>query len=245
MREIYNWSKLEHENVHKLLGVTMFQGRLGMVSIWMEHGTLQQYLNQHNDISRHALVCEIAEGVAYLHGVNMIHGDLKASNILMSPEGIPKLTDFDYSIISDCSLVFSATTRMGGGTLRWMAPELVIDEEPIERNKMTDIYALGMTFLETITGAFPYSECHRDAQIYGKLARREHPKRSGEHFPANVRGNTTWELLVQCWDYDPPSRPIASRVLVRKIQWQYVPKYLLIPNIYRPASCTEHSWCYY
>ncbi|CAE6476285.1 unnamed protein product [Rhizoctonia solani] len=157
MREIYNWSKLEHENVHKLLGVTMFQGRLGMVSIWMEHGTLQQYLNQRNDISRHALCLQIAEGVAYLHGVNMIHGDLKASNILMSPEGIPKLTDFDYSIISDCSLVFSATTRMGGGTLRWMAPELVIDEEPVERNKRTDIYALGMTFLVSMVEISPRS----------------------------------------------------------------------------------------
>ncbi|KAG8689001.1 hypothetical protein FRC11_004315, partial [Ceratobasidium sp. 423] len=37
MREIYNWSKLEHKNIHKLLGVTLFEGRLGMVSKWMEH----------------------------------------------------------------------------------------------------------------------------------------------------------------------------------------------------------------
>ncbi|CAE6383470.1 unnamed protein product [Rhizoctonia solani] len=218
MREIYNWSKLEHKNIHKLLGVTIFQERLGMVSKWMERGTLQQYLCKSNDINRYALCYQIAEGVAYLHsaGVNMIHGDLKASNILVSSDGILELTDFDYSIISDCSLVFSATTRLGGGTLRWMAPELVIDEEPTERNTKTDIYALGM---ETITNALPYSECQRDAQIYGKLSRRQHPKRAEEHFPANEQGSRAWELLVQCWDYDPFSRPAANQVLDTLARW--------------------------
>ncbi|KDN44814.1 hypothetical protein RSAG8_05287, partial [Rhizoctonia solani AG-8 WAC10335] len=153
MREIYNWSKLDHKNIHKLLGVTMFQGRLGMVSIWMEHGTLQQYLKQHSNADRHALCCQIAEGVAYLHSVSMIHGDLKAGNILVSVDGILKLTDFDYSIISGLSLAFSATTRTGGGTLRWMAPELVLatDEDPAERSKQTDVYALGMTILASVT----------------------------------------------------------------------------------------------
>ncbi|CAE6396175.1 unnamed protein product, partial [Rhizoctonia solani] len=221
MREIYNWSKLEHKNIHKLLGVTIFQERLGMVSKWMERGTLQQYLCKSNDINRYALCYQIAEGVAYLHSanVNMIHGDLKASNILVSSDGILELTDFDYSIISDCSLVFSATTRMGGGTLRWMAPELVVDEEPTDRNTRTDIYALGMTFLETITNALPYSECQRDAQIYGKLSRRQHPKRPEEHFPANEQGSRAWQLLVQCWDYDPFSRPTANQVLDTLAQW--------------------------
>ncbi|CAE6475567.1 unnamed protein product [Rhizoctonia solani] len=150
MREIYNWSKLEHKNIHKLLGVTMFQERLGMVSVWMEHGTLRQYLQQHYNVDRYAM---IAEGVAYLHGMDMIHGDLKACNILVSTDGVLKLTDFDYSIISGHSLVFSATTRTGGGSLRWMAPELLLatDENPAERNKQTDIYALGMTFLASET----------------------------------------------------------------------------------------------
>ncbi|KAG8728367.1 hypothetical protein FRC11_011207, partial [Ceratobasidium sp. 423] len=40
MREIYNWSKLKHENIHELMGVTELHGQLGMVSSWMEHGDL-------------------------------------------------------------------------------------------------------------------------------------------------------------------------------------------------------------
>ncbi|KAG8682148.1 hypothetical protein FRC11_000197 [Ceratobasidium sp. 423] len=148
MRELYNWSKLKHKNIHSLLGVTMFEERVGMVSNWMENGTLKQYLKRCGDINRRALCIGVAEGVAYLHSVNMIHGDLKACNILVSSDGVPKLTDFDHSILSDSSLVFSATTRIGGGTLRWMAPEL--GEESQEKTKHTDVYALGMVYIHSI-----------------------------------------------------------------------------------------------
>ncbi|CAE6460363.1 unnamed protein product [Rhizoctonia solani] len=215
-REIYNWSKLEHKNIHKLLGVTMHEGRVGMVSNWMENGTLQQYLKQRSDINYYPLCIGVAEGVAYLHSVNMVHGDLKACNILVSLDGVPKLTDFDHSILSDSSLVFSATTRIGGGTLRWMAPELLIGEasESQEKNKHTDVYALGMTLLEVVTSSLPYSECRRDHNVLIKLNRKELPKRSMVHFPENEQWNRMWCLLTQCWDHDPMSRPTADDVIV-------------------------------
>ncbi|CUA67419.1 Tyrosine-protein kinase JAK2 [Rhizoctonia solani] len=212
-REIYNWSKLDHENVNKLIGVIMFRERLGMVSEWMEHGNLRQYLNRNASVDRHQLCTQIARGAAYLHSVNMVHGDLKACNILVSSAGILKITDFDYSIFPECSLAFSATSRMGGGTLRWMAPELLLDEEPPQRNLKTDIYALGMTFLETITNAHPYSECQHDHQIYRKLWRKEHPKRSEKYFPNTEWGNGMWNLLLECWNFNPASRPTADTIL--------------------------------
>ncbi|KAL5640216.1 hypothetical protein ACGC1H_007480 [Rhizoctonia solani] len=212
-REIYHWSKLDHENVNKLMGVIIFRERLGMVSEWMEHGNLRQYISRNNDIDRPELCVQIARGVAYLHGVNMVHGDLKACNILVSSAGIIKITDFDYSIFPECSLAFSATTRMGGGTLRWMAPELLLDEMPPQRDMKTDIYALGMPSQETITNAEPYVECERDVQIYHRLARKEHPVRSEEYFPDTEWGNKMWKILLECWDFIPTSRPAASGVL--------------------------------
>lgn len=57
MRELYIWSKAEHENVQALTGIIMFQGRLGMVSPWMEHGNLQEYIEKHPDANRYHLVC--------------------------------------------------------------------------------------------------------------------------------------------------------------------------------------------
>ncbi|KAG8754429.1 hypothetical protein FRC11_006662 [Ceratobasidium sp. 423] len=213
MREIYNWSKLEHKNINKLLGVTMLEGRLGMVSTWMEHGTLQKYLKQHDNINRHSLCVQVAEGVVYLHSMNVIHGDLKTPNILVSLDGTPKLTDFDHSVISDSSLQFSATTRVSRGTTRWMAPELM-DEGPQEKTKSTDVYALGMTFLEILTNALPYSECQSDFQVVVKLTRKELPKRSIEHFPEDEGGNLRWDLLTQCWNHNPKSRPTAEGAII-------------------------------
>ena len=56
MREIYIWSKACHENVQELTGVIMFQGLLGMVSPWMEHGNLQKYLENNPEVERYPLV---------------------------------------------------------------------------------------------------------------------------------------------------------------------------------------------
>ncbi|KAG8740919.1 hypothetical protein FRC10_003578 [Ceratobasidium sp. 414] len=128
-REIYTWSKAQHKNVQELLGVIMFQGQLGMVSPWMDNGNLEEYIRKNPDVDRH---------------------DLR--NVLVDKGGIARLSDFDHSILTNCTLLFTETTNVGGGTLRWMAPELLLssgedDAAPVTRSKQTDIYALGMTML--------------------------------------------------------------------------------------------------
>lgn len=65
MREIYIWFKARHENIHELLGILMFQGRLGMVSRWMENGNLRQYIQKRPDVDRYKLVSLNANYHAY------------------------------------------------------------------------------------------------------------------------------------------------------------------------------------
>ncbi|KAF8598864.1 WD40 repeat-like protein [Ceratobasidium sp. AG-I] len=222
-RELYVWSKLSHPNVQPLDGVIMFQGRLGMVSPWMEYGHMKDYISNFPEVERYELVLGVARGVEYLHGFGMVHGDIKASNVLISRDGVARLSDFDHSILFESSLQFSATTNLGGGTLRWMAPELLIssaesDEDVsrgendvrVTRTKETDVYALGMTILETITGKVPYEEHKSDWAIYRAIDRKRTPVRpdcfsvSGE--------DRTWAILLRCWQHEPGMRPDAEWV---------------------------------
>ena len=57
---MYIWSKLQHVNIQPLLGVVMFQGELGMVSPWMEHGDLGKYIETNSNVERYQLVCPVS-----------------------------------------------------------------------------------------------------------------------------------------------------------------------------------------
>ncbi|QRV80227.1 Tyrosine kinase domain protein [Ceratobasidium sp. AG-Ba] len=214
MREIYTWSKVKHNNVQELMGVIVFQGCLGMVSLWMENGNLEEYLRKNPTVDRHNLCTQVARGVSYLHNMEMVHGDLKARNVLVGPNGVLKLSDFDHSILSKCSLAFTETTNVGGGTLRWMAPELfsATDEEDppsnATRTMQTDVYALAMTMLEIVTGRLPYSEYKVDGGVIMALHQQKLPKRPREL----LSQDRLWALLVACWNQDPHARPTASSV---------------------------------
>ncbi|KAG8711786.1 hypothetical protein FRC09_020409 [Ceratobasidium sp. 395] len=187
--------KAKHENVQELLGVIIFKGQLGMVSLWMDNGNLEEYIRNKPSVNRLALV----------------HGDLKARNVLVDKKGIARLSDFDHSILSNCTLLFTETSNAGGGTLRWMAPELLLksEDDPAlsPRSKETDVYALGMTMLEIITGRVPYAEYKVDSSIIRALDKKEFPDR-----PKETISNGMWRLFEACWDHNPKARPSASKV---------------------------------
>ncbi|KAG9101946.1 hypothetical protein FRC06_002458, partial [Ceratobasidium sp. 370] len=213
MRELYVWSKTKHKNVQQLLGVVVFRGHLGMVSPWMDNGNLEEYIRKYPGADRYGLCVQVARGVSYLHSINMVHGDLKARNVLVDRDGIAKLSDFDHSILSNCTLLFTETTNVGGGTLRWMAPELLLSDEDEKaaaaRTSQTDVYALGMTLLETVTGKVPYAEYKVDRAIIRALDRGQLPKCPEEFTFQNGQENWMWSLLKACWGHDPKARPPA------------------------------------
>ncbi|KAF8599437.1 hypothetical protein BDV93DRAFT_560381 [Ceratobasidium sp. AG-I] len=120
------------------------------------------------------------------------------------------------------TLAFSATTNVGGGTLRWMAPELLKsteheDSSPAVRNMQTDVYALGMTLLEIITGKIPYSEYMQEWGIYRAIDSKKPPTRPKELVGKSQQEDTLWALLLQCWDHNAVARPSASYLLTSNV----------------------------
>ncbi|CAE6510949.1 unnamed protein product [Rhizoctonia solani] len=138
-----------------------------------------------------------------------IHGDIKGLNILVSDDYVPKLADFGTSLLSQHSLRFS-----GGGTsstnftIRYTAPEILMGTT--KHTAEGDVYALGMTILEVITGVVPYAEIGEQA-VFGKVMTKSHPSRPELDLPEGIEhADSLWSLLKQCWASEPHNRPVAT-----------------------------------
>ncbi|KAG9100172.1 hypothetical protein FS749_016035 [Ceratobasidium sp. UAMH 11750] len=140
-RELYVWSRLKHNNVLELLGLALFRDQMAMISPWMESGALLDYIKRNPTVDRCQLAIDVSEGVAYLHQNDIIHGDIKSMNILVSREGIAKLADFGCTELKS-TVRFTTTTSVLAFSLRWTAPEMLTGA--IARSKEADVYAFGM-----------------------------------------------------------------------------------------------------
>ncbi|CAE6352779.1 unnamed protein product [Rhizoctonia solani] len=152
-RELNCWSSHKHKNILPLFGFAVVEGNLAMVSPWMKNGCITEYVTRSPDCDRLKLCAQLAGAIAYLHEQNVIHGDIKGPNVLISDEGDVQVTDFGVSIMDHREIEFSVTST-GAGTQRWQAPEILRGDS--DSSKEADVYALGMTMIEAYTGKHPY-----------------------------------------------------------------------------------------
>ncbi|CUA72981.1 MAP kinase kinase kinase mkh1 [Schizosaccharomyces pombe 972h-] [Rhizoctonia solani] len=210
-REIHTWNKCNHVNVLPLLGLALFRGRIATLSPWIQNGTLQEYLKKHPDVDRCRLSTQVCDGVAYLHSIDIIHGDLKGDNVLISDDGNALLTDFGSADIKNRTLTFTQLMDQCGWTMRWGAPELL--QEIVLPSKESDIYALGMTILEAITGQLPFADKQEMAVMLAVCFKQETPTRPVFQIPAESKhGDKLWKLLCECWSHEAEKRPNAAEV---------------------------------
>ncbi len=101
-----------------------------------------------------ALVCKIAEGMAYCHEHGVIHRDLKPENILVTAEGQPVIMDFGLALTKGARRVTYANLSATMGTPDYMAPEQIEGQRGDAR---TDVYALGTILYELLAGKTPFS----------------------------------------------------------------------------------------
>ena len=99
-----------------------------------------------------AIFAQIVDAVAHMHRHGFVHNDIKADNILVSKDGVPKLSDFGLS----CKI---GTPSSGAGTTKFMAPELVTvnnKKEGVPVSPAHDVWSLGVLLFTLLTGRFPW-----------------------------------------------------------------------------------------
>ncbi|KAF7373269.1 Kinase-like protein [Mycena sanguinolenta] len=215
-REALLWKNLHHPHILPFLGIDAdsFPGFLSMVSLWMEHGTVINYLKTYGFANVDKLLYEIAQGLAYLHSHNIVHGDLRGSNILIKEDWTACLNDFGLSIFSDATATIS-TNR--AGSLYWMAPELLDPDRfnlKFERTPATDVYAFGCVCVELYTTRPPFSDVSETAALL-KVLNGERPKRPPG--PPTM-SDMLWENVTRFWAQNHAARP-STQSVVRSMFW--------------------------
>ncbi|KAJ7512715.1 kinase-like domain-containing protein [Mycena galericulata] len=210
-REALVWKDLHHPNILPFLGIDRdsFPSELCMVSPWMEHGTVLDYLKAHQHANVHKLLLEIAQGLEYLHSKNIVHGDLRGANILVTENSTACLADFGLSVFTD---VTASTSSNRAGCIYWMAPELIAPERfgcGYARTSASDVYAFGCVCLELCTGLPPFSELSQPAAILRIISghRAERPRGN------IVMSDALWKYVVMCWAKSPVKRPSARAMV--------------------------------
>ena len=107
--------------------------------------------------ARLRLFVAICNGVQHAHQKGVIHRDLKPGNILVTPDGSPKILDFGVARATNADMQITLNTTPGQlvGTLAYMSPEQVsMSSETLDTR--SDVYALGVILYELLAGQLPY-----------------------------------------------------------------------------------------
>ena len=146
--EFSTLASLEHASVIKVYDYGVLQDRYPYFTMEYFVGRkINEYFDGRDWDALYDVILQIASGLHHIHHLGIVHLDLKPSNVLVSEDGRAKLMDFGLAIESRQVL-----DRKIRGTLHYMAPE-VLRQDRIDSR--ADLYALGMTLYETVTGALP------------------------------------------------------------------------------------------
>ncbi|CAH8543027.1 unnamed protein product [Schistosoma intercalatum] len=157
--------KTRHENILLFMGCVS-KPCIAIITQWCEGSSLYKHLHvlEHRfdvpelvDIAK-----QTSQGMDYLHAKNIIHRDLKSSNIFLHDRTV-KIGDFGLATVK--SRWWNTGCQQPTGSIFWMAPEVIRMEGETPYTNLSDVYAYGVVIYELITGQLPYSHYNNRDQI--------------------------------------------------------------------------------
>ncbi|TEB26718.1 kinase-like protein [Coprinellus micaceus] len=219
-RESRLWFSLSHPNILPILGLAS-RGRFNSpipayVMPFCRNGNALAYVQKNPSAPRLPLIRGVADGLGYLHSQNIVHGDLKAANIMISSgDHRALISDFGSSKI----LKVKGFTTNVAYSWKYLAIELMIeaqnDRAPAHGTMTThqsDVWAFGMVCGEIVGGSEVFVKKHQDRLVL-YLDRGGRP--TMDEFPniAKKEADKVWKILEACWVREPSARPSMSGVI--------------------------------
>lgn len=204
-------TKLQHQNLVQLYGVCSKHRPIFIVTEFMKHGSLLNYLRRHEaSLSTNAgmlldMCIQVCKGMAYLERHNYIHRDLAARNCLVGWENVVKVADFGLA-----RYVLDDQYTSSGGTkfpIKWAPPEVL---NYTRFSSKSDVWAYGVLMWEVFTcGKMPYGRL-KNSEVVDRVQRGivlEKPKACSKEI---------YDVMRKCWAHGPDERP-SFRVLKEQL----------------------------
>ena len=155
IREAQSAASLNHPNIVQIYSVSEDNDLHYFAMEYVSGRSLQQILRtrgplESEQVARIAL--QTASGLQAAHEQGIIHRDIKPANLLIDDRGLVKIADFGLALMGGAASRLTAT-GMFMGTPGYLSPEQCLDQEV---DKRTDIYSLGVTLFEALSGKTPF-----------------------------------------------------------------------------------------
>ncbi|MCI7220077.1 MAG: protein kinase [Candidatus Enterosoma sp.] len=153
-REARAAASLNHQNIVRVNNLGTYKGYPYMVNELITGQTLRQILDirgKFSIIESLDIMEQLCRAISYAHQHGVIHRDIKPQNIFLASDGTIKLADFGIATFQNANHVTRSEIVIG--SVHYMAPEISQGHPASERS---DIYSMGITFFELITGKVPF-----------------------------------------------------------------------------------------
>jgi serine/threonine protein kinase/Tfp pilus assembly protein PilF len=202
-------ARLQHPNIVQIYEVGECNGIPFLSLEYVDGGSLQRQVHGTAQPEHQAarLMETLARAVHHLHRRGIVHRDLKPTNILLTSDGIPKISDFGLAKVLDADIGLSRTDTLIG-TPTYMAPEQAMGDAK-NIGPSADVYSLGAIFYELLTGRAPF---HGDTTLKTlELVRNHEPVP-----PSRLRRPLSLDLetiCLKCLEKKPANRYASAEAL--------------------------------
>lgn len=189
---------LRHHNILKPTGYSICDGVPYLVLPFCENGSAESMIGRCEESDVIKILHDVAAGLEYLHSQGIVHQDIKPDNILVDDDCNFLVTDFGISTRSEGDM--HGASGRSGGTREYMGPERF--ERGARAESEGDIWALGSTIYELLTGYPPFGDHGGVLQASGEPI---------PEMPANLQPEMI-QMIKECLNPVPERRPTAEQL---------------------------------